>query len=247
MKINTDMVKLVRESRIMVNSGVKRNHAAEAAAAVLDKPADVALRRVGDRQAGERRMTEALSIAQMAQHVLQRAVEISSRLRNMAIDAMVSRRIDYEGITGLSAELSAALAEYTGRFGMEALPTAALSPKPVRGSGAMKAADGEIRSAFAEMSAVTEDIREGRAVDTSRLDGLQARLKDSFADTEKTVARLTRMGLEMVREYGSGVGVDREYAGMSTVVRESISSDSKAALIAQGNINRETVAALFHA
>ncbi|HSV96653.1 MAG TPA: hypothetical protein VLM75_06930 [Spirochaetota bacterium] len=246
MKINDDTIKLAVERRVVVNHGAKGNNAAEKASIISHKPVNPSFRWVSDRQAGESRMTEALSIAQMARHVLQRAVEISSRLRNMAMEAMASRRVDYVGIAGVSAELSSALGEYAGKFGMTALPVAALDPQPQGGTGGVKALHAEIGAALKEMSAYAAEINKGKEVDTSRLDILRARLQDRFADAEKTVALFASRGLDMAREYAPG-GAQGDFAGMRMLVQESIGRDSKAALIAQGNINRETVTVLLQA
>ncbi|MCU0843463.1 MAG: hypothetical protein MUC76_00880 [Spirochaetes bacterium] len=246
MKINADVIKLAVESRTIASPGARRNNTAEPASIPAEKPPDPSLRWISDRQSGERRMVEALSIAQMAQNVLQRAVEISSRLRNMAMDAMASRRVDYAGIAGVSAELSAALGEYAEKFGMAMLPVAALDPQPEGGTERAKAPHAGIGAALREMSEYAANMNAGMIVDTARFDGLLTRLQDGFAATEKTVALLTRRGLDMAREYAPG-GAEGELAGVRTVVQESINRDSNAALIAQGNINRETIAGLLQA
>ncbi len=246
MKINADTTKMAVESRVIANPGAKRNNHAVPASIPSDKPADTSLRWVSDRQPGERSMTEALSIAQMAQHVLQRAVEISSRLRNMAMDAMTSRRVDYAGIAGAGAELSAAMGEYAGKFGTTVLPVAALDPQPEVGDEGMKALHAGVGAALKEMSEYAANMNATMIVDTARFDGLLTRLQDGFAATEKTIALLTRRALDMAREYTPG-GAEGEFAGVRTIVQESINRDSNAALTAQGNINRETVAALLQA
>lgn len=246
MKINTDMIKLGVESRVLANPGVRRGNPGASAPVIDDRRAEPGPRWPSDGQAGERRITEALSIAQMAQHVLQRAVEISSRLRNMAMEAMASRRVDYEGIAAISAELSATLGEYAGKFGSSALPVAALNPQPGGDLEGMKALRTEISAAFREMSAYAAEMKEGGAVDASRLDALRTRMENRFTDTEKTVALLTRKGLDMAREYATG-SADAALAEMGARLRESIGLDAGAALAAQGNIKREAVAALFQA
>jgi hypothetical protein len=54
-------------------------------------------------------MSEALNIAQIASTVIQRAVELSSRLRNIALDAMATSRLNNGAVEEVSAEFRSAL------------------------------------------------------------------------------------------------------------------------------------------
>ncbi len=72
----------------------------------------------------EIRLSEALSIHHMAQKVINRALEISHRLKNMAIESIHSKRPSYEELTAVSSELKTSLDRYSDLFAATILPPA---------------------------------------------------------------------------------------------------------------------------
>lgn len=244
MKIHSDVINRAIESRVVSNPVARKNASVEADINASGPPAGPSLGWVSERRAGEHSVSEALSIAQMAQHVLQKAMEISSRLRNMAMDAMAARPVDYREIAAASAELSAAMGEYAGRFGAEALPPAAIGPK--YGAEGVRPASENLGAAIKEISSFASDLGEGRAVELSRIESLRSRLENGLAENERAVTGLTKQGLDMAREY-TGVGGTSEAGGLRIALLEAIGRDSKTALLAQGNISRDTAAVLLDA
>jgi len=232
-KINSDIARIAVESRTVSSPAARPNAPASETAGYSGTREGLPPRWVADRRTDERRVSEALSIAQMAQHVLQRAVEISSRLRNMAIDAMAARRVDYREIAVVSAELSAAMGEYAAKFGSGTLPAV------IAGMEDWKAGGEGLGLALREISSHAREAGEGRAVDLSRVDDLRRRIELGFSENERAVERLTRRGLEMARDY-LPVGEVGDAGGIRMALTEAIGRDSRRALLAQGNIERDS-------
>jgi len=244
MKIHGNVIERAIESRVVSNPVARRNASVQAGMGAAVKPSGPSLAWVSESRAGEHGVSEALSIAQMAQNVLQKAIEISSRLRNMAIDAMSARPVDYREIAVASAELSAAMGEYADRFGTQAGPPPAVGP--TYGAEGVRPENENIASTLREISSFAMDLGEGREVELSRIESLGYRLEIGLAQNERTVAELTRQGLDMARKYAR-IGETSEAGDLRTALVEAIGRDSKTALLAQGNISRDTAAVLLQA
>ena len=110
----------------------------------------------------------------------------------------------------------------------------------------MRPASENLGAAIKEISSFASDLGEGRAVELSRIESLRSRLENGLAENERAVTGLTRQGLDMAREY-TGVGGTSEAGGLRIALLEAIGRDSKTALLAQGNISRDTAAVLLDA
>ncbi|TAL36642.1 MAG: hypothetical protein EPN93_07400 [Spirochaetes bacterium] len=190
-------------------------------------PASPGQRREVFQAGGTRSMTEALSIAQMAQVVVQKAMEISARLRTIAMDAMTSNRVNAEELKTVNAQIQSALGAYSNRF------DTAVIPPQVQSRGTV-----DLREELNVLSTQAINLSENRGVDTAALE----RASDSI---ERKAAALG----EINRTLGARTGAAQVDTGTvrGEVVRTGgrIAQDHETALRAQGNVSREKAAVLL--
>ncbi len=191
------------------------------------------------------RLTEALSIAQMAQSVLNNAIVISSRLRNIAQQALAHRRINYEELTAAGAELNSTLGEFANRYSVLIIPPPIQSAlKEGNGAAFQRDSDREplpLREYAALINNAIGGIREGGRPDVKAIEEAIGSMQQK-ADWVRVLVDI------MTRAYPApGLGSEMP-GGTARTAREAstgITGDFNTALSAQGNLRREHVAALL--
>ncbi len=179
---------------------------------------------------GSRGMTEALSIAQMAQVVVQKALEISSRLKNMAMDAMTTNKVNFDELKNIGAQLQSSLGAYSGRFDTAIIPPAV----QVRAARP----DTSLRDNLTVLSEQAARLEGDRAVDTGALARVSASLEQKSRAIGETIQSLAgRAGMSHLSAESAPRETTRTAAG--------IVQDFQRALMAQGNISRENAAVLL--
>ncbi|MCP4130287.1 MAG: hypothetical protein GY754_04835 [bacterium] len=177
---------------------------------------------VRTRATREKTLGDALSIAQMSQAVIQRAIVISSRLRSIAAEAMTTGRID-------TAELELATSDIRSSMGDQQQEVAAPPPKTV----AIPAAAPEINN----MQQVAEEMTAGRNPGPERLEGLIEALGNKSAALGGTIGQIKDTMGELVSAYPEGGG---DIPGIVSGTANAISGQPGSALLAQGNISHDT-------
>jgi hypothetical protein len=178
--------------------------------------------------ARERALSDALSIAQMSFSIIQQAMEVSSRLRNIASRSMTSGTVDM-------AELQVAISQIpegvrdSGRSFSAPVQT---MPAPIEAPVQDTAAD------TARLRAIAENMAGGAVPQASEFDYLQKRFSGRAAEIEASISEISgEMGL-ISGGYGSLVA--KNPPGVS-LAADSILSRPGQALVSQGNISHEAV------
>lgn len=246
MRIGTDLGHVAQPRRDDQVRATSRKSAAPSEFADVAKqtaPGENAdLQAILGRREDEIKITEALAIAQMAQNVLLKAMEISLRLRNIASDAMASRKIDYTELTGIRAEMESSLGVYAQRFGdvIVVPPVRQVPENAVRDETASGVSIGdEIRN----VKIVVEKMTNGDIPNLSEFDKLSGGLRERNAETAAAIEYLQRNGNMLVSRYNEVLAIGNA-EGLARSMPGKIVENPGAALRAQANINTENTAML---
>jgi hypothetical protein len=192
-------------------------------------------------------LTRALVLEQMARHLVQKAVEVALRLKNMANDALSSREFDYSEIAAVNRELRATLGPYADRLNIQVMAPA---EKSVVANGS-----GKQRIGSDYMAAAKELMR---------LEGYASRMLSGEKMQSSEISRVSSSLLEISRELDGNMGrqgtvvmggslVDtllvtsgsKDVVAAISDTRGRITAAAGDALRAQGNLSHSTVKALL--
>ncbi len=198
-------------------------------------------------QGADNKITEALSIAQMAHSVLQQAMVITSRLRNIAMEAMSSKKVNYEELAALTTRMQSTLGKYADRYATVVIPPdirnipsgKAVSPAADRNRTV------DINEEVNMLRDTLADAARGNAGNLTRIDGIASRMNDTSALLGEWIEVLSREGQKIADGYTQRIQPGGPGDHVS-VIKNLIGKDSNAALLAQGNLSRGRAAALLH-
>lgn len=192
-----------------------------------NRAADLELQQgIGNRLTMDRSLADALSIAHVSSSIIQKAMVVSSRLRNIAAEAVASGKVDTAALQETVSLIPADL----DRFG-EAVQG---PPQILPDSG--EAID--VTDVMKEVAVMAENLGQGSIPGGEAFDRLDETLKTRGAE----LAQLSR-GLEA--EIAPSGAVFRDYTpDLPRQTAEAIIGNPNQALIAQGNIIPETASAL---
>ncbi len=178
--------------------------------------------------ARERALSDALSIAQMSFSIIQQAMEVSSRLRNIASQSMTSGRVDMAELQVAISQIPEGIRD-SGRSISSPVQTA---PAPMELPATETAAD------TVRLRGIAENMTGGTIPQAGEFDDLQKRLSGRASVIEKNIAEISReMGL-ISGNYGSLASGSPERISLAS---DSILSRPGQALISQGNISHDAV------
>lgn len=199
-----------------------------------------------DRRSGaNNRLMEALSIAQMAVSVLNNAIVISSRLRNIAQDALAHRKVNYAELTAAGAQLNSTLGEFANRYSVLVIPPP-IQGATREGNNASIRFDSDreplpLRDYAASITRAISGVGEGRAPDLKAIEGAMELMQQKAERIGVMIDVMTREG--MPPRLGSIMPAD--VSRMAGEASARIPVDFNTALSAQGNLRREHIAALL--
>gem|GEM_PF-3209823 len=192
-----------------------------------NKAANIELQQgISSRLTMDRSLADAFSIAQVSSSIVHKAMLVSSRLRNIAAEAVASGRVDTAALQETVSLIPADL----DRFG-EAVQG---PPQILPDSG--EAVD--VTDVMKEVAVMAENLGQGTIPDEEAFDRLDGTLKARGIE----LAELSR-GLES--EITPSGAVFRDYTpDLPRQTAEAVIGNPNQALIAQGNIIPETASAL---
>ncbi len=180
-----------------------------------------------------RNLANALTIAHTAQALISKALEVSSRLRNMAGQVIATGNADYREVTAAMSEMKTAIASSPGRS-VQPL----VLPPLAQGAAQDVSPTHEIEL----LGDIAEDMRSGRPVVQERFDRIDAAL----ADRERRV-HAYREAVE--REIGvvgrTGAGADFNPEQAMGAVQSFLRNQPDAAAGLHLPLQRETVQAVL--
>jgi len=191
----------------------------------------------------EARLTEALSISQMAQSIINRAMAVSNRLKNLAMEAMVSGGVRYEDIAEAGAQLKSSLREYSERFTLSEpslTPPAPLTNLNDAGRSVRNTTAGELEV----LERIEGAFRSDRLPKPEDMDILGKNLELERDRLVGEVDMLTGEGKSLLEGYRTTIAEGNAFRTTSDT-GTMIITNMDTALIAQGNINRENLLSML--
>jgi hypothetical protein len=175
----------------------------------------------------ERSLGDALSIAQMSQNVIERALAISSRLKSIAAGAMTTGKINTPELDQAFNEIKSAL----GGYGEQLYSPARFQTQPSVKIVELPDINPDIKS----LRDAAKGLERGDYSRTENMETLHRGLSDKLTSYRAAEERIT----ELMRETASGyVRKDRiQSVELTTHVSAGILANPELALTAQGNIN----------
>jgi hypothetical protein len=175
----------------------------------------------------ERSLGDALSIAQMSQSVIERALAISSRLKSIAAGAMVTGKINAPELDQAFNEIKSAL----GGYGEQPYSPARIQTQPSVKIVELPDINPDIKS----LRDAAKGLQEGNYPRAESMESLRRSLNEKLSSFRASEEKIT----EMMRETASGyVRNNRIQSGeLTSRVSAGILANPELALTAQGNIN----------
>lgn len=191
--------------------------------------------------------SRALILEQMARHLVQKAVEVALRLKNMANDAISSREADYSEIAAVNRELRATLGPYADRLNMQVI---APSDKSVITTGSEKSRIGDAYMAAARdllrLEGYASRVLSGEKLQSSEISQVSGSLLEISKELDGNMGRQETVGMG-----GSLIEKLRMTSGLNdvgAVISDTggrITAAAGDALRAQGHLSHSTVKALL--
>jgi len=175
----------------------------------------------------ERAMGDALSIAQMSQDIIQRAMTISFQLRSIAASAMASGRVNQPELSQALSEMRSAF----GRYGEGFTP-------PAQAASIRSAKIPEMPDFSAEMKSlrdISNDLRNGAYDRAAAIEGVIRGLGEKL-----TAFRTAGEAISSLMRESSAAGTAEKPVyprELVTQIKEHLAANPAASLSAQGNIN----------
>jgi hypothetical protein len=181
---------------------------------------------IADRLTMERSLNDALSITQMSHSVLQKAMVVSSRLRNVAEQTIMSGRTDSGELQTAMAEIQGAMQQYGERIAAPAVQATPLAQNGVE-----------------RVIAAAEAFRSGTVPGTQELNAIDRQLSGSLTETGRTVEQLQERLQTLARSLPEPAAFNPGSAVPETA--RMITENGTLALNVQGHINREAAVRLI--
>jgi hypothetical protein len=169
---------------------------------------------------------DALSIAQMSQSLIQRALSISSRLNSIAQDAISTGKINVQEINETLSDIKNTLGGYEETM---ANPVQALALPDIAG---------EIQT----VKDIAAELKKGAIVNTERMDSLNKSLNEKFMAFRTIEERFAGMMDQSATGYPAGIVNSRE---LISSIKTEMEKNPAHAIAVQGNIQRLAAGKLF--
>lgn len=175
----------------------------------------------------ERSLGDALSIAQMSQNIIQKAMAISLRLSNIAASAMASGRINTQELNETLSDIRSAL----GSYGEEV-------PAPMQIGSAPSANRGgtpDVRNAVKSIQAIAHNLQNGDNNQSESIEAVRRHLGEQLNNYRLSENRITALMRETAPETAATAPLTA--GALADQIRTSIEANPQRALSIQGNIN----------
>ena len=229
MKIRTDVNEVMyqKPARVGNSQGAKRGSPRETSSARIDSQL---LQSISSRINSEKSLNEALSIAQASQTLLQKAMVVSSQLRNIASQAVVNGRVNSAELDVVLSDINAAFSDYNG--GLTGPVRAFLDAGPE--APALPGIDNDIEA----VRSIAVSLQEGRVPDMPYIDQTMQDISGKFERYTASIDQYTRLlrSDRAMREVFSS-----DVSGSQAMNSAIIVNNPETSLMAQGNLTHDGV------
>ncbi len=193
-------------------------------------------RSISDRLNMERSLNEALSITQLSQSLLQKAMTVSSKLRSVAAQTIINGRTDSDALQSALSDIQSTMQQYGEH----------IAAPPMRQflDGAREKAP-EIGGDIERVIAATTAAVAGTVPPQGEIEAMRESLARGIEETGRSAVRIQ----ENIREAISAMPVPERFAADRVVpsTTRQIEENPSAALNVQGNISRDSAFRLIGA
>jgi len=234
MKIRTDVSDAVyRQPKSLIQErGVEARTAAERSRPSIDPQL---AQSITSRMNTERSLGEALSIAQASQSLLQKALIISSQLRNMAAQAVTTGKVNSSDLEIALSDINSSFSSYNNAL-VSPVSTYAI-PKP-----GLPELPG-IKPELEEVAATAMSMRNGAVPDRNKFQEIEKTIVQKSGIYDSFIAGASSGLRDLSASYGEGL---RSGFDGYRVPRDLIAGNPRQAMAAQGNISPQDVYRIFN-
>jgi hypothetical protein len=211
----------------VANASATRNSAAVSGLGKNRRPDMVTHGALTNRLRMERSLGDALSLVQMSQNVIQRAISISIQLKNIASNAIASGRINTRALNEALTEMSSTFTAYGEQVAnpvqLYTMPSAKIVEMP------------DIRSEMKSIRDITYNLENKYYAQTGRIESVNAALNEKLNAFRAAEDKITALMKDF--STGSMPSPRIRSAELASRVTSVIVANPGYALTAQGNIN----------
>ena len=199
------------------------------------QPDSIPLKDINSRLRIERSLGDALSIAQMSQNVIQRAMAVSLRLKNIASTAIASGNVNTQALNEALSDIRSTLSNFGEQVPnpvqLYTIPSAKIVEMP------------DIRSEMKSIRDITNNLENGNYAQASRIESVYGALNDKLKAFRVTEDNINALMKDMTAGY---IPNDRARSGeLTSHLKAVIVANPEYALAAQGNINHNAAGRLM--
>jgi hypothetical protein len=173
----------------------------------------------------EKSLVDALAIAQSSRELVQKALNISSRLMSLASEAMVTGRVNMDELSSQMSSINGSIGSYGERVSVAVEGT----PVPVDNVQV------KLDESFARIREKAVDMQSGKPVEKKEFEPVTVNLKEIASELD---VRINRYAAELgsVRKIED---INFSYPGLNKNTAAMVAGNPGTALEAQGNISTE--------
>ena len=173
----------------------------------------------------EKSLIDALAIAQSSRELVQKALNISSRLMSLASEAMVTGRVNMDEVSTQMSSINGSMGNYGERVSVSV--PAEGTPVPVDNVHV------KLDESFARIKERAGDMLAGKPVDKKDFEPITVNLKEITSEIDVKISSYTA-------ELGSVKKIEDfnfNYTGLNRNTADIVVNNPARALVAQGNIS----------
>ncbi len=183
----------------------------------LNNPNSINLKTTNEKSLGD-----ALSIAQMSQNIIQKAIIASLRLKSIASKAMNTGKVDSQELTDAISQIQSSITEYGEKI---AIPVQTLS-KENQFSDA--------QNEFQSLKKTALEFNDNISRNPLAIDQVSNQLTEKNSVIERGIVDIKNSMIEISKEYPA---IQNNINKLNSDTIEMITGNSGKALVSQGNIN----------
>ena len=218
-----------------INTPVTRNSAVISAPVKNRQPDTLQHEAMTNRLRTERSLGDALSIVQMSQNVIQKAISVSTQLKNIASNAIATGKVNTQALNEALSEMRSTFNAYgeqvSNTVQLYTIPSAKIVEMP------------DIRSEMKSIRDITINLENKNYAQAGRIESINTVLNDKLKAFIAAEDKITALMRDMAA--GSALYSRTHSVDLVSQVKSVIVANPEYALAAQGNINHKAAGRLI--
>ncbi len=191
-----------------------------------------------DKISSSRTLIDAMIISQMAKNIMNKAFQISSKLRDVAMDALNSGKIKGQDLKEALSDTRTSFNKMQESFVPVLTDSGSIDFTYIKEQTEVDIELPELKKAVIRLNDFEEDIKQGNNPDLKKIEKIIESINGRMSIYDNAIDKIA---LSMKVE-----GTDiNDYTNLLNMTIEQITTGSEAALVSQGNLNRDAAIKLF--